>query len=89
MKDEMRVKAEALWALLDDISTASDIFKPNDEKSYKAFYRYAIKQSEKRSIHFESDGYSIFTEKEMKQINLNKKLKKCKACTCSISKTTK
>lgn len=79
-KDEMRLIAESLWSLLDDIDTASDIFKPSDEISYKAFYQYAMKQASKRFIHLESDGYNIFTKTEMKQINLNNKLKKCKAC---------
>lgn len=88
MKDEMRVIAESLWSLLDDIDTASDIFKPIDAEGYEAFYRYAMKQSEKRFKFLESDGYNIFTKNEMKQINLNNKLKKCKAA-CEIKKTEK
>ena len=85
MKDEMRVIAEELWSLLDDISTASDVFKPHNENSYAAFYSYAMKKVSERSKHLESDGYNIFTKTEMKQINLNNKLKKCKAC--KIKKT--
>ena len=80
MKDKMRTIAEELWSLLDDIDTASDIFKPDDEKSYAQFYQYAMKKSEDRFNFLESDGYNIFTKEEMKQVNLNKKLKKCKTC---------
>jgi len=83
MKDDMRIKAEALWSLLDDIDTASDIFKPSDEKTYEAFYKYAMKQVEKRFNHFESDGYSILTTEEWKLNNLN--TDKCKVCPSKIT----
>jgi len=89
MKDKMRVIAEELWSLLDDIDTASDIFKPDDEKSYEAFYRYAMKKSTDRFKHLESDGYKIFTHEEMKQVNLNNKLKKCKSCELITPNTDK
>lgn len=39
-KLKMREIAEHLWTILDDIDTASDIFKPCDSNpdSYKKFY---------------------------------------------------
>ena len=46
---ECREVAKALWGLLDDIDTASDMFKPRDEASYKAFYEYAMKKAEERA----------------------------------------
>ena len=63
MKDEqitqgrLRVKAEALWGLLDDISTAGDMFKPdlNDP-----FVKYVLSHCEEKNKHFESDGYNLY-----------------------------
>jgi len=63
MKDEyitqgrLRVKAEELWGMLDDISTAGDMFKPdlNDP-----FVRYVLKKCEEKNKHFVSDGYDLF-----------------------------
>lgn len=49
-------KAKLLWELLDDIDTASDMFKP--EKS--PFYHYVMRKAEKRFDIMASDGYSIF-----------------------------
>ena len=53
---------EKLYALLDDIDTASDMFKPTDEKSYKAFYEYVMKKCEERSKWIESDGYDLYVK---------------------------
>lgn len=47
--------ATFLWALLDDIDTASDIFKP--EKT--GFYNYVINKSMARWEVGTSDGYSL------------------------------
>lgn len=59
-------KAEALWSLLDDISTASDMIKPHDERSYKAFYDFAMKKCEQRSQHMVSpDGYSLLALEDL------------------------
>jgi hypothetical protein len=63
MRDEdvtqgrLRVKAEELWAMLDDISTAGDAFKPdlNDP-----FVKYVLRKCEERNKHFQSDGYILF-----------------------------
>ena len=52
-------RAKALWGLLDDIDTASDMFKPRDENSYKAFYNYAMKKQAERHKYLESDGYTL------------------------------
>ncbi len=55
--ERMREKAEALWQMLDDISTAGDMFKPdlNDP-----FVKYVLAQCEERSNEFTSDGYELF-----------------------------
>lgn len=52
-----------LFDLLDDIDTASDIFKP--EKT--PFYDYVMKKALKRWNRFQSDGYEVFkAQKENK-----------------------
>ena len=53
----LRVKAEALWGLLDDISTAGDAFKPDINDP---FVKYVLSRCEERGKHFESDGYSLY-----------------------------
>lgn len=48
---EYRKIAEDLWQLLDDIDTASDLFKPSETngiESYKNFYDYAMKKQAER-----------------------------------------
>ena len=48
---EYRKIAEDLWKLLDDIDTASDMFKPSESngiESYKAFYEYAMSKHKER-----------------------------------------
>ena len=51
--------AKELWKLLDDIDTASDVFKPDTIESYKAFYNHTMKECEKRGRYMESkDGYT-------------------------------
>lgn len=48
--------AEGLWKLLDDIDTASDMFKPEKNN----FYKYAMKKCEERSKYGHSpDGYEL------------------------------
>ena len=54
--EEWKAKAEALWALLDDIDTAGDMFKPE----ITPFFRYVIAKAEERHKHMESDGYKLF-----------------------------
>jgi len=51
--------SKILWGLLDDIDTASDMFKPSDEKSYKAFYDYVMKKQDERHKYLRSDGYVL------------------------------
>lgn len=54
--EQLREKAEALWQLLDDISTAFDMAKPEMEW----FERYVWNKCERRSQYFESDGYRLY-----------------------------
>lgn len=55
--ERMREKAEALWCLLDDISTAGDMFKPDLKDPFVA---YVLRKCEERGEHFISDGYKLF-----------------------------
>lgn len=49
-----------LWKLLDDVSTASDMFKPHNEKSYKQFYEYVmIKVAFRSEVTHSPDGYGL------------------------------
>lgn len=50
-----RHKAERLWALLDDVSTAGDMFKPE----LTSYVRYVDGKAEERSKYLESDGSRI------------------------------
>jgi len=58
--DRLREIAATLWELLDDIDTASDMFKPSDEAGYRRFYEYAMKKSEARHAMVTSDGYDLY-----------------------------
>lgn len=53
--EEWKAKAEALWALLDDIDTYGDMFKPEQTN----YFRAVNKKSQGRFAHMESDGYRI------------------------------
>lgn len=53
--EEWKAKAEALWALLDDIDTAGDMFKPE----IGAYFRYVNLKASERFQHMKSDGYKI------------------------------
>lgn len=46
---------EQLWSLLDDIDTASDMFKPKKT----SFYSYVMKKAALRFKHVGSDGYNL------------------------------
>jgi hypothetical protein len=61
---EMRIAAEALWGLLDDIDSASDMIKPTNLEGYKKFYDYAMRKSEERHKFLRSDGYKLAFNKE-------------------------
>ena len=67
---------EALWGLLDNIDTLSDIFKPsiNRPKSTMAFYNNAIRYAAERFKYMQSDGYKIYTNEEFEK--LSKSIKK-------------
>jgi len=54
--EQWQTKAEALWALLDDIDTAGDMFKPETTP----FFKYVIGKAEERHRYIESDGYKLF-----------------------------
>jgi hypothetical protein len=57
----LREQVEHLYQLLDDIDTASDMFKPCDsnEGSFEAFYKYAMRRQAAKSYKLESDGYKL------------------------------
>jgi len=59
-----------LWDLLDDIDTASDMFKPCEENginSFKKFYKYSMNRSGRRFNFLRSDGFDLFTFEEFEQ----------------------
>lgn len=58
----LRGQVEHLYKLLDDIDTASDMFKPCDsnEGSFEAFYNYAMRRQRAKTEGLESDGYKLF-----------------------------
>jgi rubredoxin len=58
--DQLREMADKLWSLLDDIDTASDVFKPSDEAGYRRFYEYAMKKAGARHAIITSDGYDLY-----------------------------
>jgi len=64
----MKEKAIKLWELLDDIDTASDLFKPNDLKSYEVYYKYITKKYQERFKIFTSDGYNLFDPKTKEKV---------------------
>lgn len=65
--------AEKLWDLLDDIDSASDMFKPSDNNtgSYEAFYSYVMRKQRERFEYLCSDGYELFTKSEWRDKNIN------------------
>lgn len=69
---KLREIAEKLWDILDDIDSACDMFKPNDEKSYKAFYDYTMNKQKERHNYMRSDGYKLYTLEEFEQLPQDK-----------------
>lgn len=58
--DMYKEKAEALWSIIDDIDTLSDVIKPSTEKGYKAFYEAVMKKQKERHKYLTSyDGYTL------------------------------
>ena len=53
--EEWKYKAESLWALLDDIDTFGDFYKPEHTEYFKAV---DMKSRERHKI-LQSDGYKI------------------------------
>jgi hypothetical protein len=53
----MQERAHFLWDLLDDISTAGDMFKPRLDDP---FVTYVLWKCEERNRAFTSDGYDLF-----------------------------
>lgn len=67
--------AEKLWSLLDDIDTASDMFKPcesNGINSFGNFYKYAMKKAMERHNLMKSDGYDIYSIEEFDKLPRDK-----------------
>lgn len=63
--------SEKLWRLIDDIDTASDMFKPSETngiKSYKGFYEYVMKKQSDRW------KFMITNEKDQNKLIVNPKL---------------
>ena len=56
-EERMREKAESLWSMLDDISTAMDMFKPDLDDP---FVKYVLLRCKARGKEFQSDGYNLF-----------------------------
>jgi len=65
--------ADKLWCILDDIDSASDMFKPSDKNpgSYERFYNYVMKKHRKRFDYLASDGYDLYTKSEWREKNIN------------------
>lgn len=64
---KLRLIAEVLWGLLDDIDTSSDVFKPceSNPDGYRAFYRYAMERAVGKNTALHSDGYNLFLPKSI------------------------
>jgi len=55
---QYRPVSEKLWQLLDDIDTASDMFKPCERsgiKSYENFYKYVMKKQQERWVYLTTE----------------------------------
>lgn len=60
--------AEKLWCLLDDIDTATDIFKPDNNNK---FVQYVYKKIGERFKYLKSDGYNLYTKEEYRDKIIN------------------
>lgn len=56
--------AEKLWNLLDDIDTATDMFKPNNNDP---FTKYIYKKVAERFKYLTSDGHNLYTKEEFRE----------------------
>lgn len=68
-----RETAVKLWDLLDDIDTACDMFKPRDEESVMAYYRYVSEKTIDRHKYLKSNGYELYTLAEFGQLPQDKR----------------
>ena len=68
-----RETAVKLWDLLDDIDTACDMFKPRDEESAMAYYRYVSEKTIDRHRYLKSNGYELYTLAEFEQLPQDKR----------------
>jgi hypothetical protein len=50
-----------LWGILDDIDTASDVFKPEQTN----FYKYIMEKLKERFKYITTDGYELYHKKEL------------------------
>jgi hypothetical protein len=50
-----------LFSLIDDIDTASDMFKPEQN----AYYKYIMRKVEEAKRHIISDGYDLYYRKTL------------------------
>lgn len=64
----LRNIAEALWQLLDDIDTSSDVIKPSTEAGYKAFYNSTMTRVDRRFQQLTSDGYNLYLPVPVTQV---------------------
>ena len=62
----LRNIAITLWDLLDDVDTAGDIFKPNNPKTYRAYFNHVCNKTDKRYLSMVTDGYELFLPYESK-----------------------
>jgi hypothetical protein len=83
---DFRKIAEELWQLLDDIDTASDMFKPTNEVGYRNFYNYAMRKQGERFKYLKSDGYKLYTDDEWKNYERRQKLNLINDTNRKISK---
>jgi len=68
---EYKKIATELWVLLDDIDTASDMFKPceiNGINSYENFYKYIMKKVSERHKLLKSDGYKLYSNEDFAKL---------------------
>jgi len=60
--DFLRSQVEHLYQVLDDIDTASDMFKPrlDEPQTLDNYYRFTDKQQQRKSERLVSDGYKLY-----------------------------
>jgi hypothetical protein len=57
--DENSIEAK-LFTLIDDIDTASDMFKPGQT----SYYKYVMRKVKQAQQHIVSDGYDLYYRKQ-------------------------